>query len=369
MSSYSEIPLNDLKVGWAANSIEVRERVNEVIASGHWIHGNHHKMFELELADYLGVSHTVGVASGTDALHLALLSVGCKAGSKIISVSNAGGYTAIAAGKIGCAVMYCDIDAETMLIDVSVLKSLISDEISAVVVTHLYGNIAPISEIVSLCRTFGVPVIEDCAQAIGGSEKNQKVGSFGDIAAFSFYPTKNLGAIGDGGAIATNNIEIANKARMLSQYGWAEKYSIQIPGGINSRLDEIQAAVLRVGLNFIDDLNCKRISIVTQYQNSINQDNCTLVTSLKEGSVAHLAVILFQNQKSRDLARINFQNSKIQTGIHYPIDDTQQVGLTKNSPSAVLSNSISVSKRILTIPLFPEMTEAQIGRVCEELAK
>jgi aminotransferase EvaB len=368
MSSNQQIPLNDLKLGWAANSVDVRNRVLEVIESGHWVHGANHKAFELELADYLGVEHVVGLASGTDALHVALMALGCQPGSKVISVANAGGYTAIAASKLGCEIIYCDIDSVTMLIDISSLLTVLSDEISAVVVTHLYGNIAPISEIVSLCKSFNVAVIEDCAQAIGGSEGAFKVGSFGDMSAFSFYPTKNLGGIGDGGAIATKSSDLANKARKLSQYGWEEKYSIQIPGGLNSRLDEIQAAVLRIGLNLIDGLNRRRLEIVAQYKDSLNLENCNLVTSTNRGNVAHLAILSFEDQKSRDLKRAHFVSANIQTGVHYPIVDTLQVGLSKGSSNADLTKSISAASRILTIPLFPEMSQAQIERVSKVLS-
>jgi dTDP-4-amino-4,6-dideoxygalactose transaminase len=368
VNSLPLIPINDLKSGWAATLPEVKEKVLEVLESGYWVHGENHRAFEVELSKFLGVDEIIGVASGTDALKIAMLAIGCSSGSKIISVANAGGYTAVAAASIGCEVIFCDIDPKTMLLDPNELKSIISRDIAAVVVTHLYGNIAPIAELVSICKDFGVPVIEDCAQAIGGSFGGQRVGSFGDIAAFSFYPTKNLGAIGDAGAVATSNPIFALKARQLRQYGWLEKYSIQIPSGMNSRLDEVQAAVLRIGLNLIEDLNQSRLNILSEYWDSLNRNICIPITSTKLGNVGHLAVIEFESQKVRDNSRSNFHKLGIQTEIHYPFLDTHQPGLSFQSQVNSLKNSIDATSRILTVPLFPHMTNNQIQRVCAALS-
>jgi aminotransferase EvaB len=221
------VVFNDLSRGWLANSEEAYEAVKRVIYSGHYIHGPEHQEFEIELAAYLEVENAIGVASGTDALYLSLKAVGCEPGSKIITAANAGGYTSVVAANIGCEIIYCDVDAQSLVITDVTLEPLLTKEIRAVVVTHLYGNIAPIDRILALCEPLGIKVIEDCAQAIGGRIGSQRVGTMGDVGAFSFYPTKNLGAAGDGGAVTTKSSHLASSVRKLRQYGWDGKYSNQ----------------------------------------------------------------------------------------------------------------------------------------------
>jgi aminotransferase EvaB len=362
------IPINNLRTSWIANSTEVLQKIQDVVSSGHWIHGPEHKAFESEFAAFLGVNKVIGVGSGSDALEIALMTVGCTNGSKVITVANAGGYTSLAATKIGCKLIYCDIEPDSMQIDPKKLDRLLSTEIDAVVVTHLFGNIAPVIEITEMCRSYGVPVIEDCAQAIGGISGGQRVGSLGDISVFSFYPTKNLGAMGDGGAIATNNSKYAEIARKLRQYGWGSKYRIDIPGGINSRLDEVQAAILRIGLKFVEDLNESRLRIVKEYENALQSSSIRLVTSTAPGNVAHLAVLAYKSEFERERSREVFAKHLIQTDIYYPILDSLQPGLPLSEPAGDLEVSISVGTRILSIPLFPGLREDEISRICKALS-
>lgn len=361
------IPMNNLKNNWLAQSAEVLQRIQEVIKSGYWIQGPEHNAFENELASYLNVSEVIAVASGTDALKIAMLAVGCKKDSKVITVANAGGYASIAAAEIGCEVIYCDISPDSMLIDPIKLKKILSSEIQAVVVTHLYGNIAPIEQIKEMCKEFEVVIIEDCAQAIGGTVGEEKVGSIGDISAFSFYPTKNLGAMGDGGAIATDNSGYAEAARKLRQYGWGSKYKIDIPGGVNSRLDEVQAAILRIGLNHVDEFNQARLGIVDKYRIALQGSITKLITSISQGSVAHLAVLIYENETARNQARELFSKYLIQTDIHYPILDSEQLGLPASKYASDLSVSVSTNTRILSIPLFPGLGEDELKRICNVL--
>ena len=360
------IPINDLTRG-IAQSDEAAEAISRVLKSGYWIHGPEHAAFEQEFAEFLNVHHVLGVASGTDALELALRAVGCKHGSKIITVANAGGYTPIAAASIGCEVIYCDIDPKKLLIDPIALAPLLSKEISAVVVTHLYGNVAPITEIKGMCDEFGISVIEDCAQAAGATEDGVRVGGIGHVGTFSFYPTKNLGAIGDGGAVVTNNPEIAQKISHLRQYGWTSKYNIDIAGGMNSRLDEIQAAVLRVGLPKLDILNQKRLKIIERYSEAISDTSLKLITSHHPGSVAHLAVIEIPKHLDRNKFRNHMKDDEIQTDIHYPVLDTDQKGLLSSEVATDQSNSRRASDLILTIPLFPELTDSELTRIVQAL--
>jgi aminotransferase EvaB len=360
------IPINDLTRG-IARSDEAAQAISRVLKSGYWIHGPEHAAFEEEFAEFLNVDHVLGVASGTDALEIALRAVGCKRGSKVITVANAGGYTSIAAASIGCELIYCDIDSERHLMDPLALQSLLTREISAVVVTHLYGNVAPITVIKGMCDEFGISVIEDCAQATGASEDGVRVGGIGHVGTFSFYPTKNLGAIGDGGALATNNPEIAQKISHLRQYGWTSKYKIDIAGGMNSRLDEIQAAVLRVGLPKLDNLNKKRLKIIERYAEAIRETSLKIITSHHPGNVAHLAVLEIPRHLDRYKFRSHLKDNEIQTDIHYPVLDIDQKGLVPPGVATDQSNSRRASELILTIPLFPELTDSEIAIIVQAL--
>ena len=360
------IPINDLSRG-IAQSDKVSETLIRVLKSGHWIHGPEHALFESEFAQFLNVNHLLGVASGTDAIEIALRAVGCSSGSKIISVANAGGYTSVAAASIGCEVIYCDVDNERHVMDPMALAPLLSKEISAVVVTHLYGNIAPVSTIKVMCDSLGIAVIEDCAQAVGGYCDGQHVGSVGDIGAFSFYPTKNLGGIGDGGALSTNNEKLAAIITSLRQYGWNPKYQIRLPGGRNSRLDEIQAATLRIGLKEVIALTQRRNKIVEQYSKSLNSSTIKMVTSHNVGGAAHLAVLFLPLNVDRNEFRRTLWEAGVQTDIHYPILDTTQLGLGRGREPNLLPISESTAAKIVSIPLFPQLTDSEVELICTSL--
>jgi dTDP-3-amino-2,3,6-trideoxy-4-keto-D-glucose/dTDP-3-amino-3,4,6-trideoxy-alpha-D-glucose/dTDP-2,6-dideoxy-D-kanosamine transaminase len=361
------IPINDLSRRFNERS-EISRVLDNVIGRGHWVHGDNHDFFERELAEYLNVDHVLGVASGTDALILALRAVGCGPGSKIISVANAGGYTSIAASVLGCEVLYCDVDPTKLLLDPSSLSGMLSPEITAVVVTHLYGNVAPIQEVVSLCKPFGVRIIEDCAQATGAKTSSTSVGTFGDLGTFSFYPTKNLGGIGDGGAVATNDPELADRVRNLRQYGWSkEKYLIETPGGSNSRLDEIQAAVLRLELKKLEVNNQRRCEIVSRYITAVSGSHLSFVTSAEVGNVCHLGVLMLPHQSHRDSFMSFMEQRGVQTAIHYPVLDSEQPGLALRGLKPNIPISTKANSRIVTIPLFPELLNDEVELICEAL--
>jgi aminotransferase EvaB len=359
--------MNDLSRG-IAQSEKVAEAISRVLKSGFWIHGPEHAAFEQEFAEFLNVDHVLGVASGTDALEIALRAVGCKRGSKVITVANAGGYTSIAAASIGCEVIFCDVDPDRLLMDPQALIPLLSGEISAVVVTHLYGNVAPVSLIKSLCDQFGISVIEDCAQAAGATEDGIRVGTIGHVGTFSFYPTKNLRAIGDGGALTTKDLDVAQRIIELRQYGWTSKYKIDVPGGMNSRLDEIQSAVLRYELSKLDALNLRRRQIVEQYSEALVNSEIRLVTSFGIGDAAHLAVLQIPTNINRNKFRIYLSKLGIQSDIHYPILDTEQNGLLPSSVNSALKESQRVRDLILSVPLFPELRNQEVEQICAALA-
>ena len=362
------IPINDLTRD-LDDQMEIFDSIKQVIRSGKWIFGEEHDAFEHDLAKFIGTRYALGVANGTDALEIALRAVGCGPGSKIITVANAGGYASIAASAIGCEVIYCDIDAIRLVMDPHALRNLLSDEISVVVVTHLYGNVAPISAIVEMCRIFNIKVVEDCAQAIGASEDGRLVGSIGDIGTFSFFPTKNLGAIGDGGAVTTDSAIYAENIRKIRQYGWDEKYRIQEPGGMNSRLDEIQAAILRVRFQKLLFNNEKRRQILVAYNSAIINSGLKLMTSFSQNSAAHLAVFLFPDRNTRNEFREFFETKEIKTDIHYPILDCNQEGF-KNAPEHTeLVISKSIIERLVTIPLFPSLSENEVKHITNSLSE
>lgn len=354
---------NDLSRGWLANSEEVQEACKRVIRGGHYIHGPEHQEFESELARFLGVENAIGVASGTDALYLALRAVGCERGTKIITAANAGGYASVVAANIGCNITYCDVDAQSLVITDVTLKPLLTEDVRAVVVTHLYGNVAPIDRILALCEPLGIKVIEDCAQAIGGRIQSKRVGTVGHIGTFSFYPTKNLGAAGDGGAIVTNNPDIASTVRKLRQYGWDGKYSIDVPGGINSRLDEMQAAILRIGLSKVDSLNARRRHIVAEYRQAFRDTPLRFITSASEDSASHLAVFRVPTKFKRDEFQSELTKRGIQTAIHYPILDCDQTGLSGGGKTHHIPESRAATAEILSLPCFAEMTTSEIRDV------
>jgi dTDP-4-amino-4,6-dideoxygalactose transaminase len=334
------------------------------VTAGRYIHGPEHAAFESEFASFLDVQNCVGVASGTDALELALLGSGCCAGDEVLVAANCGGYAALAGRRLGLQVRFADVDATTLSLSASTVEAALTRKVKAVVVTHLYGLIAEIEEIVDLCRGLGVVVIEDCAQAAGARRNGRRAGAFGDIAAFSFYPTKNLAALGDGGAIVTSNDDVADVIRRLRQYGWDTKYEITIAGGRNSRLDEIQAAVLRISLGQLDERNARRRWIVERYAAALSPDAGRFVSGGGEEYVAHLAVVISED---RERLRAALRAASVDTDVHYPIADHRQPLWSSEYDDIRLPVTEDAVAHVLTVPCFPELTDVEVGRVCEVL--
>ena len=316
--------------------------------------------FEIKFADYIGVNHCLGVANGSDALVIALRSIGIKRNDEVATVANAGFYTCSALNIIGAIPVFIDVDAESLLIDpVDLEKKIITRNVKAVVVTHLYGQVAPIKEVIELCSKSGIKVIEDCAQAHGAQVDGKKVGSFGDISTFSFYPTKNLGAVGDGGAVLTNDEQIAEIVKKSRQYGWEEKYSVEIEYGTNSRLDELQAAFLLAKLNDLDKWNQQRITIAKQYVNAFEKSKIKVLKNTLKG-VAHLFVILTDD---RDELVKHLAKNSIQSGIHYPISDHNQAIYKEKFKDISLPVTDGSFNKILSLPIYPGMKQEEIDHV------
>jgi dTDP-4-amino-4,6-dideoxygalactose transaminase len=370
----AQVPFNDLSRLEKDLKEEISKKAAEICVSGNYILGTEVSKFENELAQYLSVEHCVGVASGTDALILSLLATGVGPGDTVLTVANAGSYTTIAAKAVGAELVFVDVCEESLQMSLQELKHslyLASNaglKPKAVVVTHLFGQLnSEIQEIATFAKESGIAVIEDCAQALGARSVNGMAGTFGDLATFSFYPTKNLGASGDGGAVASSSQEFTTKLRKLRQYGWEAKYSIDLEGGRNSRLDEIQAAILRLKLPYLDIWNQKRREIFKRYRQADNP-SIRFVCSIDTTFVAHLVPITAAGLSQSQLADY-FAISGIQTSIHFPIPDhKQEIGLKYRNLVPLPKTEQSCSS-LVTLPVFPEMTESEISKVCAALAR
>ena len=355
------ILFNNLSCKISENNLLILDSIKNVLSSGWVILGPEVENFEDAFARYLNAKHCIGVANGTDAIELALKSFDISKSDMVATVANAGAYTTNAILAIGANPFFLDVDSETFNTTIEEVYRAIKAGVKAVVATHLYGlAIQEIDEIAKLCSKHSVYLLEDCAQSHGAKISNKFTGSFGDAAAFSFYPTKNLGALGDGGAVVTNNTEIATKVRGLRQYGWSTKYRIEIPGARNSRLDEMQAAILQIFLPNLDLMNKKRRDIAIRYSKEIKNASVVTPKNIAENYVAHLYVI---KSKQRNLLKEYLKSNEIASDIHYPIPDHQQPFFGTQYKDLTLENTEELSNIILTLPCYPEMPEKDVEKV------
>lgn len=350
--------INDLGRHTLSMQDELGAAIERVLRSGWFVLGPEVTAFEKEFADYCGAKHCVSLANGTDALELALRALDIGAGRKVLTVANAGMYSTVAILATGAHPVYAEVRPDTLLIDTAdVARILASEKIDAVIVTHLYGLLANVREIVELARAQGIPVVEDCAQAHGAGLDGRKAGSFGDISCFSFYPTKNLGALGDGGAVVTSRDDLAGKVRQLRQYGWSGKYHASLPGGRNSRLDEMQAALLRVMLPRLDQWNARRREIAARYSREIKHSKVTVPAVGGNDYVAHLYVIRAQG---RDGLKQHLADAGIPTDVHYPVPDYAQEACRHLFEGLRLPATEQACGEVLTLPCFPELTDDEV---------
>lgn len=353
--------INDLSARIKAYENPIKLATNRVIDSGWLVLGPEVKKFEQSFANYLGSAHCISLANGTDAIELALRAFGVEQGDSVATVANAGMYTATAMLAIGAQPFFLDVDLTTRNATLAEVERALAAGVKAVVVTHLYGLAAPeIGQIAQRCAQQGVPLLEDCAQAHGASVDGRRVGTFGDAASFSFYPTKNLGALGDGGAVVTANAAIAEKIARLRQYGWTTKYRVELGGARNSRLDEMQAAILAAFLPDLDVANARRRDIAAQYSTHITHADVLLPAPAGLEYVAHLYVV---RSARRDALRAHLREMDISAEVHYPIPDYRQPLFGNRYGSFSLENTERLSCEILTLPCYPEMTDAQVAEV------
>ena len=334
------------------------------VASVSWYEaGSFVSDFEQTFAQMLGVEHCVSCASGTDALILALKALGCRQGDEIALVSNAGFYGSTAVHTLRATPVYVDVDDASLCMCPAALEDVLKDHsIKAVIVTHLYGQLADVTAIAALCRTYGVALIEDCAQATGAMAANGAMaGSFGDISCFSFYPTKNLGAYGDGGALCCHSPEIAANVRAIKQYGWRSKYKVDVPLGMNSRLDPVQAAILMRKLPLLAGWNTRRCEIAQLYTNSLAGIlRCPSFSSNAMDYVGHLYVA---RTPLRDELRAHLSENKIMSDIHYPIPDYRQPAYTV--AGVFLPVTEANTSQLVSLPCYPGLSNEAVYRVID----
>lgn len=364
------VPVNSLLRHVAPLRDALARAAAEVVGSGYFVLGPQVARFEAQFADYCGVGHAVGVANGTDALEIALKCVGVGPGDAVVVAANAAMYGTSAVLACGARPAFADVLETYATLDPDRVQALLDDGegVKAIVVTHLYGRLAHVADIVRRCRARGVAVVEDCAQAHGARDGTGRMaGAFGDVAAFSFYPTKNLGALGDGGVVISNDADIAARARQLRQYGWSCKYVNALPGGRNSRLDEIQAAMLSVMLPHLDHWNACRRSIANRYSAEITSTLLELPPVAGDEFVAHLYVV---RSDRRDHVRGVLEAACIQTDVHYPRSDHRQPCHEGRYDAVRLPVTERDAERVLTLPCFPEMTDHEVTKViraCNQL--
>jgi dTDP-4-amino-4,6-dideoxygalactose transaminase len=359
------LQINNLSARITDHQTQIQSAIDRVLNSGWLVLGTEVKQFEQAFVDFLGAKHCVSLANGTDAIELALKAMGVCSGDRVATVANAGMYTTTALLAIGAEPYFIDVDLDTHCATLIEVVRAIEAGVKAVVVTHLYGLAVPeIALIAEHCTHKGILLLEDCAQAHGATINGKHVGTFGDAASFSFYPTKNLGALGDGGAVVTNNPSIAKRLELLRQYGWSAKYTVDMLGARNSRLDEIQAAILSEFLPYLDEANAKRREIATRYSTTICNPNVITPKVETNNYVAHLYVV---RNPQRNALREHLRQLNIASDIHYPIADYHQPVFKNRFSTICLPNTETLTEQILTLPCYPEMTQQDVDLVINSI--
>jgi aminotransferase EvaB len=355
------IAVNDLARHHAPLRAELDAAIARVMGRGWYILGPEVEAFETEFAAWCGTAECVAVGNGTDALELALRALAIGPGDEVATVANAGMYASIAIRATGATPVYVEIDARTLCMDPAALAACITPRTRAVIATHLYGRLAQVDALAGVARTHGIALIEDCAQAHGAQAGGGKAGTFGALGCFSFYPTKNLGALGDAGAVVTGDAELGARVRALRTYGWAAKYHVAHAGGMNSRMDELQAAVLRVKLPHLDAWNRRRRDLAGFYASAIAHQAIALPpTGDGAADVAHLYVV---RTAQRDALRAHLAAAGIATDVHYPVPDHRQPPWPAAAPAAGLAQTEGACAEVLSLPCYPELTDAEAAAV------
>ncbi|MEO1590167.1 MAG: DegT/DnrJ/EryC1/StrS family aminotransferase [Cyanobacteria bacterium J06632_22] len=378
----TKIPILDLKPQYQSIKAEIQAAVNDVLESGQFILGPTVQQFEAQAADYLGVKHAIGVNSGTDALIIGLRALGIGAGDEVITTPFSFFATAESISNVGATPVFVDIQADSFNIDPALIEAAITPRTKAIMPVHLYGNPTAMAQILDIANRHELKVIEDCAQAFGAVYKGdctgcqqqcndgtrnqlvgKKVGGLGHVGAFSFFPTKNLGAYGDGGLITTNDDRVAELAGMLRVHGSKQKYHNEMLG-YNSRLDALQAAILGVKLKYIDTWNHQRREVAATYNQALSDHDGLVVPSITAGHVFHQYTIRVLNGK-RDQVRQSLSEAGIGSMIYYPIPQNRLPIYDGKYPKSVVSDTLG--EEVLSLPIWPDITPEQRNQVTANL--
>lgn len=360
-----KILFGDLKREYAEMKSQIDNAVQKVLDSGWFILGKEGEAFENEFAGYCGSKYCIGCASGTEAIALSLMAYGIKNGDEVVTTNITAVPTISAISMTGATPVLVDVEADACLMDASQIEPKISPRTKAIVPVHLYGQICDMDKILEIAQRHNLRVIEDACQAHGSEYKGKKAGAMGDTGCFSFYPSKNLGCYGDGGAITTNDEETYNRLLMLRNYGQSKRYYHDIIG-INSRLDELQASILRVKLNYLDKWNERRNVIASIYDNEISNPIVTKPTVRKYNrSNFHLYVIQVDH---RDQVKEQLEQNGVGTLIHYPVNIHlqrvyQYLGYQENN----FEVSRNCAGRILSLPMYPQLTDEEVKYICHTI--
>lgn len=361
------IPFLDLPLQHRAIEDELVATISEVVRSGNYILGPHNRAFEAAFAAYCGSAHAVAVSSGTSALQLALLAAGVGPGDEVITVPMTFVATVAAIQYVGAIPRFVDIDPETWTMDPRLIAAAITPRTRAIMPVHLHGRLADMEPILAVARTHGLRVIEDAAQAHGAERAGRRAGSFGDIGCFSFYPGKNLGACGEGGAVVTDDAELAERVRTLRHWGQKDKYLHVLPG-FNFRMDEIQAAALTIKLRHIEAWTDARRALAEEYDRTLAR--MAIATPAPSDGTDHVYHVYAVRTGRRDAVRARLAEQGVQSGIHYPVPvHLQPAYLNLGYDQGDFPITERLADETLSLPLFPGMTRAQLREVCETLAQ
>jgi dTDP-4-amino-4,6-dideoxygalactose transaminase len=337
-----------------SHQVEIEQAIHRVLEGGRYILGPELGALEQEFAAYIGTDHAIGVANGTDALELALRALDLETGDEVITTSHTAVATVAAIEAAGAVPVLVDVDPDFYTLDPEQLSEMLTHRTRAVIAVHLYGQSADLGAITEFCLENNLPLIEDVSQAHGAKWKGKRLGSIGRIACFSCYPTKNLGALGDAGLVTTSDEKLANKVRMLREYGWRERYVSELVGR-NSRLDELQAAILRIKLRHLDADNGKRQQLAAHYTKHLTGRSLHLPAVRKNAEhVFHLYVVGVANRQN---LMAHLKALDIHAGVHYPMPVHLQPaykGRIRTARSMAVTERLS--KEVLSLPMFPELT-------------
>jgi dTDP-4-amino-4,6-dideoxygalactose transaminase len=361
----SPIPFNDLGRGVEELRPELDAALARVLDSGWFVLGGEGRAFEDEFAATAGAAHAVGVGSGTDAIELALRALGVGPGDEVVTQANTCVPTVSAIERAGATPVLCDVEPKAGTMDLDSLNGALGPNTRAVVPVHLYGQCADTEAIVDLCSGREIAVVEDCAQAVGAELRGRPAGTIGTLGCFSFYPTKNLAALGDGGAVVTNDAELDERLRLVRQYGQTDRYR-HVTEGVNSRLDEVQAAILRTRLPHVPRWNAGRAEIADAYTEALIDSPVRPLARLPgRRHVFHLFVV---EAPDRDALRAHLDEGGIGTLIHYPTPVHGHPPYRRLAEGPVrLSVSERLCDRFLSLPIYPELRDEEVARVAEAL--